>query len=74
MLDILIHVYDTSLLPEFCRITVIYTYLQVENTVDLDHHCFPTQCRQLINFANTLNPDQARQNVGPDLDPNRLTL
>ena len=25
-------------------------------------------------FANCLDPDQARQNVGPDLDPNRLTL
>ena len=31
-------------------------------------------CRLLINFANSLDPDQARQNVGPDLDPNRLTL
>ena len=28
----------------------------------------------LINFANNLNPDQAQQNVGPDLDPNCLTL
>ena len=25
-------------------------------------------------LANSLNPDQARQNVGPDLDPNCLTL
>ena len=25
-------------------------------------------------FANSLDPDQARQNVGPDLDPNCLTL
>ena len=25
-------------------------------------------------FANRLDPDQARQNVGPDLDPNCLTL
>ena len=23
-----------------------------------------------ISFANSLDPDQARQNVGPDLDPN----
>ena len=28
----------------------------------------------LITFANRLDPDQARQNVGPDLDPNCLTL
>ena len=31
-------------------------------------------CRLLIIFANSLDPDQARQNVGPDLDPNCLTL
>ena len=27
-------------------------------------------CRLLIIFANSLDPDQDRQNVGPDLDPN----
>ena len=26
-------------------------------------------CRLPITFANSLDPDQARQNVGPDLDP-----
>ena len=31
-------------------------------------------CCLLITFANRLGPDQDRQNVGPDLDPNRLTL
>ena len=30
--------------------------------------------RLLVIFANNLNPDQDRQNVGPDLDSNRLTL
>ena len=38
---------------------------------------FPTSgdfCRLVITFANSLDPDQARQNVGPDLDPNCLTL
>ena len=30
--------------------------------------------RQLRTFANNLDPDQARQNVGPDLDPNCLIL
>ena len=30
--------------------------------------------RLLITFANSLDPDQDRQNVGPDLDPNALTL
>ena len=28
----------------------------------------------LITFANSSDADQARQNVGPDLDPNCLTL
>ena len=27
----------------------------------------------LMTFANSLDPDQARQNVGPYLDPNCLT-
>ena len=27
-------------------------------------------CRLLITFANNLNPNQDRQNVGSDLDPN----
>ena len=28
----------------------------------------------LINFANSLDPDQAWQNVGPDMDPNSFIL
>ena len=31
-------------------------------------------CRLLITFANSLDPDQAWQNVGPDLNPNCLTF
>ena len=31
-------------------------------------------CRLLITFANMLDPDQNRQNVGLDLDPSCLTL
>ena len=30
--------------------------------------------RLMITNTNSLDPDQDRQNVGPDLDPNRLTL
>ena len=29
--------------------------------------------RLLITFANSLDPDQDRRFVGPDLDPNHLT-
>ena len=28
----------------------------------------------LVTFTNSLDPDKARQNVGPDLGPNCLTL
>ena len=31
-------------------------------------------CCLLITFANNLDPDQARQNFSPDLDPICLTL
>ena len=31
-------------------------------------------CHLLINFANSLDPGQEQQNVGPDLDLNRLRL
>ena len=30
-------------------------------------------CCLLKTFANSLDPDQARHNVGPDQDPNCLT-
>ena len=33
-----------------------------------------TQCCLLLTFANSLDPDQARPNVGPDLDPICLIL
>ena len=29
-------------------------------------------CHLLITFANIIDPDQAQQNVRPDLDPNFL--
>ena len=31
-------------------------------------------CHLLITFANSLDPDQDQHTVGPDLDPNSLTL
>ena len=31
-------------------------------------------CRLLITFSNSLDPDQAKQNVVPDLDQNFVTL
>ena len=29
-------------------------------------------CRLLVTFANSFEPDQDQQTVGPDLDPNRF--
>ena len=31
-------------------------------------------CSLLITFANSLDPDQDQNNVGPDLVPNRLSF
>ena len=31
-------------------------------------------CHLLITFASSLDPDEAQQNVRPDLDPNCLLL
>ena len=35
---------------------------------------FACLCGMLITFANSLDTDQARNNIGPDLDLNCLTL
>ena len=37
-------------------------------------HVYFNSCGLLITYANNLDLDQTRQNVGPDLDPNSLTL
>ena len=53
------------------------TYANIQSLSKLSVNSFPIGvdfCRLLIIFANSLDPDQARQNVGPDLDPNCLTL
>ena len=39
-----------------------------------DTYRISVSCRLLITFEYSLDPDQARQNVGPDQDPNCLTL
>ena len=38
------------------------------------NNSLPTECHLLITSANSLDPDQARQNVGPVLDQNCSTL
>ena len=41
-----------------------------ENDADVVHALFPCQ-RRLLPYVDSLDPDQDRQNVGPDLDPIR---
>ena len=49
--------------------TVVYRSCSVSNSLPASSDI----CHLLITFANSLDPDQARHNVGPDLDPNCLT-
>ena len=49
---------------------------KVESRSRSVHNSLPASgnfCNLLITFANSLDPDQTEQNVGPDLDPNCLT-
>ena len=48
---------------------LIETVSKINTFFDSGHFC-----RLLIIFANSFDPGQDRHNVGPDLDPNRLTL
>ena len=48
---------------------------KLSNTIEtLASSLFAYYYRLLMSFANSLDPDQARQNVGPGLDTSRLTL
>ena len=53
-------------------VIILTNYLKISSVFN----SLPTSgdfCHLLITFANSLDPDQARQNVGPDLDSNCLT-
>ena len=47
---------------------------KVKNTLLYSRKAKLNSCYLLITSANNLDPDQDRQNVGPDLGPNCLTL
>ena len=53
----------------FCSLSAVVLHCD-QHTVQL----FTYQCRLLITITNSLDPDQARQNVGPELDPGCLPL
>ena len=52
---------------------LLTTLISCESMVNSFHASSYFRCL-LITFANSLDPDQDRQNVGPDLDPKCLTL
>ena len=62
------------------KVTKVICLVKMEEnllSVSSPLNSFPTIgdfCHLLITSANSLDPDQTRQNVRPDLDPNCLTL
>ena len=52
----------------FFDISAMFFYSKCNNSIKINLSFF----RLVITFANSLDPDQDRQNVGPDLDRNRL--
>ena len=50
-----------EILNAFCRLLIFFKINFLKNSF-----------RNIIRVSNTLDPDQARQNVGPDLGPNCL--
>ena len=57
--------YMCSLISNF-----VIRFLEIINSLPASSKFY----RLLMIFANSFDPDQARQNVGTDLGPNRLTL
>ena len=53
--------------PTFCQMGVLNSCFQ--NPSESSDFC-----HLMIIFTNSSDPDQDQQNVGPDLDSNRLTL
>ena len=52
----------------------LFTGALATSMTDITLNSFPANCVSADTFANSLDPDKARQNVGPNLDPNYLTL
>ena len=53
---------------------MFFKFAKPHYQIKINRFARDTFCHLLITFANSLDPDQDRQNVGPDLDLNRLTL
>ena len=64
---------STSLLSWLIIVSILGEYNCVKRWAQV-LACWWWHCPLLIMFANSLEPDQARHNVGPDVDPNCLIL
>ena len=61
------------------QLIILDTLVKTLNSVSIrpSVNSFPASgdfCHLLITYANSLDPDQAQQSIGPDLDPNCLTV
>ena len=72
MLQVIICLFDTNTPTHKHTHTHAHTQRHMQTAYRV--HTSGNFCRLLITFANSLDLDQARQNVRPDLDPNCLTL
>ena len=65
-----------KVLPKFCSRRHFHILLLLKKLDMMFHISLPATgnfCHLLICFENSLDPVQARQNVGPDLDANCLS-
>ena len=65
--------YWSTLYEIYCCINSPSLYTNLNIFVN-SFHAKGNFCHLLITFANSLDPDQEWQKVGPDLDSNCLTL
>ena len=84
------HVWNREIMEDSFRWKWVNYYLITWHKRQFEQHSFTTVsrkvklfnsfpasddfCRLLITFANSLDPDQDLQNVGPDLNPTCLTF
>ena len=66
---------ETAWICRIIWICTLHTCLKTDFTWHINSFSSSGEfCRLLITFANSLDPDLAWQNIGPDLDSNCLTL
>ena len=67
----------TIIIEKFTNLTINMTVLLLQRETIIKQNIIFIKCiycSLLINFANSLDPGKARQNVGPGLDPNKFDI